>query len=249
MPRLVSIERHPIKAIGREEIGRVTLTADQTLPGDRLWAVEHEASRYDPSDGWGRCINFVRGASSAQLMAVRAETLADGRIRLSHPSRPVLEVDPDIPEDAARLIDWVTPICDPDRAQPVRVARAGAQGMTDNRNPWLSILSTGSLAALSEVAGTELEQARFRANLWIDGLAPWQEFDLVGKRLTIGAVEFEIAERIERCQATSVDTATGVRTVDTLKLLQENWGHRDFGVFARVVNGGEIATGDEVTLP
>jgi hypothetical protein len=46
--------------------------------------------------------------------------------------------------------------------------------------------------------------------------------------------------------ATAVDPATGMRDADTLGGLEAGWGHRDFGVYAEVVAGGRVATGDAV---
>jgi uncharacterized protein len=43
--RLAHIVRHPIKSHGREEMGRVTLTAGACLPYDRHWAVAHDAAK------------------------------------------------------------------------------------------------------------------------------------------------------------------------------------------------------------
>lgn len=245
MARLAHIYRHPIKAIGLEEVAQITLRTGETLPGDRVWAVEHEASKFDPAEGWGRCMNFVRGASSAQLMAVRIES-QDGSFRLAHPARPELVVDPETAPEA--LVDWVRPLCNPDRAQPVRVVRATRQGMTDNRNPYLSVLSLASLDAFSQAAGTALARERFRGNLWLEDLSPWEEFDWIGRRLRIGDAVLEVEERIERCVATGVNPDTGVVDTDTLGVLHGGWGHQDFGVFARVIEGGEIRPGDDAVL-
>ena len=40
---------------------------------------------------------------------------------------------------------------------------------------------------------------------------------------------------------------TGKRDVDTLDLLNE-LGHQEFGVYAEVIDGGEIALGDTVSV-
>lgn len=43
--RVGAIWRHPIKAHGREALGRVILTEGETIPWDRRWAVAHEQAR------------------------------------------------------------------------------------------------------------------------------------------------------------------------------------------------------------
>ena len=45
-----------------------------------------------------------------------------------------------------------------------------------------------------------------------------------------------------------VDVETGRVDADTLGALEAGWGHRDFGVYAVVLEGGEIALNDEVAL-
>jgi hypothetical protein len=45
--------------------------------------------------------------------------------------------------------------------------------------------------------------------------------------------------------ATAANPNTGLRDADTLGVLQENWGHQQFGVFGVVVTSGQIAIGDK----
>lgn len=246
--RVAALWRHPIKAHGVEPLDAVELTPGQTLPWDRRWAIAHEAAKVAPGQGtWADCVNFSRGAKSPALMAIRAQVdEAAGKVTLTHPDRPPLTVDPDAEPDA--LIAWVTPLSDPKRARPAFVARADV-GMTDSDYPSVSILGTASLEALSARAGRPLAQERFRGNLWLDGLALFAEFDLVGREISIGPVRLDVRERITRCKATTVDPETGHPDVDTLRLLREGWGRQDFGVYAVVTAGGRIAVGDCVEIP
>ena len=49
---------------------------------------------------------------------------------------------------------------------------------------------------------------------------------------------------IDRCAATGVDPATGDRDMDVVDILRKRFGHIDCGVYARVLEGGEITIGD-----
>ena len=53
--------------------------------------------------------------------------------------------------------------------------------------------------------------------------------------------------RTTRCEAINVDPATGARDMAIPAHLQRTWGHTDFGVYARVVQGGELAVGARLT--
>ena len=86
------------------------------------------------------------------------------------------------------------------------------------------------------------------ANLWIEGAAPWEEFQWIGRRLRIGEAMLEVTERITRCRATCVDPASGEVQGETLAALESGYGHKDFGIFAKVVQGGRIALNDAWSL-
>ena len=245
--RLSRIVRHPLKSVGAEDLPAVTLTAGQALPFDRVWAVAHEAADLTPGE-WAAKRNFLRGVACPDLMAVTARLHeATAEVTLAHPRAGTLSVRPDTAEAGARLIQWLAPMWPANRPAPARVVRAGAQPLTDVPEPWVAVLNLASLRALGQRMAQDLSIHRFRGNLWVDGLAPWEEFDLVGRRLRIGVAELEVTEPITRCEATCADPETGRPGGDTLAALEAGWGHRDFGVYARVVAGARVALGDAVT--
>lgn len=245
MGTLAHIWRHPIKSHGREALESVALTIGQTMPWDRHWAVAHEAAKLEGAN-WVPCVNFSRGAKAPGLMAIEASfDEAAGRITLHHPELADLTVDPD--QEGEAIIAWSAPLIPEGRAQSARVVRA-ERGMTDTDFPSISLNSHSSLRALGQKAGAPLDPRRFRGNLWIDGLGPWEEFEWIGKTLRIGAAELRVEERIGRCLATTANPETGVRDVDTLAALDAGWGHTDFGVYAQVVQSGTVARGDTVEV-
>jgi uncharacterized protein YcbX len=241
---LAQIWRHPIKGIGAEALDHVGLHVDRPLPWDRAWAVLEEGG--EASEGWRPCRNFLRGAKGPSLMAVRARVEED-TVYLSHPDRPDLSVTPGIEGADKALFDWLRPIYPADRRPPAALVRAPEMGMSDANFASVSVLNLASLRALGQKLGQSLDPRRFRGNLWIEGLAPWEEFDLVGKRLKIGAAELEVIEPIGRCRATEANPETGRRDAATLAALEDGWGHTDFGVYTMVRRAGRVAVGDEVT--
>lgn len=240
--KLSSIWRHPIKAIGREELDAAHLTPGAIVPGDRRWAVTHERTR-DHGPGWAKKANFLRGVSGPSLMAVTAQ--CDGeQVRLSHPGRETITVNP--VADAPALIDWLTPIWPGDLPRPTGVAE-WATGMTDVPDPWISIHVDASHRAVAQKLGLDLSIHRWRGNLWVEGGEIWQEFEWVDRRFAIGDAVFEGRAPITRCKATMANPETGQRDADTLGALQE-FGHQEMGLYAEVIEGGVIRPGDPVRL-
>ncbi|MBR9862948.1 MAG: MOSC domain-containing protein [Rhodobacteraceae bacterium] len=250
MITVTELYRHPVKAHGSEALSAVTLQAGKTMPMDRVWAVAHEMSKFnDAAPTWAHCVNFSRGAKAPALMAIKVKTdEATNTLTFSHPDRPDLSINPDIPEQAARLVEWTKPIMPADRAASDRIVRAPDRGMTDTAFPSVSINSRASLRAIADKAGQDVSPLRWRGNIWIDGLEPWAEFDWIGREVQIGTTRLAIRERITRCPATSANPATGERDLDTLALLSEGWGHKDFGVYGEVIETGDVKLGDKLEL-
>ncbi|WP_170533728.1 MULTISPECIES: MOSC domain-containing protein [Ruegeria] len=235
--------RHPIKSHGREAVETVNVTPGQTMPGDRVWAVAHEASKADSSK-WVPCANFSRGAKAPQLMAISTQSNGD-TLTLSHPDRPDLTFAPDSEQQA--FLDWVRPLMPANRAASARIIRVPGRGMTDSDFPSISLCNLASHRAVGQKLGQDLSVRRWRGNIWFDGLPLWEEFDWLGREVQIGEAVLRVRERITRCLATTANPDTGVRDTDTLGAL-ETWGHQDFGVYAEVLEGGAISVGDKVEL-
>lgn len=239
-----SLWRHPIKAHGREALDEVELIAGQCLPGDRVWAVAHEAAKVDGTE-WAKCANFTRAAGSPQLMAITARTDGD-RLVLTHPERPDLRFDPET--DLAAFLDWVMPLMPEGRAAPARIVRVPGVGMTDSSWPSITLCNMATHRAVEQKLGRELSIHRWRGNIWFDDQPEWAEFDWIGRKVKLGEAILEVRERTTRCLATTVNPETGQRDADTLGTLEQNWGHLDFSVKAAVIEGGQVRVGDRLEL-
>ena len=240
------IWRHPVKSHGREELEKVLLSVGRTMPWDRTWAVAHSESAADNTN-WVHCSNFSRGAKAPSLMAINAKLDEETQtITLTHPNRPTLTFRPDT--ETAKLLDWVAPLMPENRAQSARILRVPDRGMTDTEFPSISLNSLASNRAVGAKTDDELSPLRWRGNIWFDGVPAWDEFNWIGKTIRVGQAEILVRERITRCLATTANPVNGARDVDTLKTLQDNWGHQDFGVYGEVQKTGKIEIGDPVEV-
>ena len=247
--RVAQIWRHPIKSHGREGLTAVTLEAGRTMPWDRTWAVTHEAAKTDGHD-WAPCANFSRGAKVPALMAIDAKLdEAAERVTLFHPGHPTtpdVSFHPDT--QAARFLDWVRPLMPSDRAASAGIVRVPGRGMTDTDFPSVSLLNMASLRELAYRMGLPvLSPLRFRGNLWLEGLEAWAEWDWIGREIRLGGTVLRIREPITRCRATEANPETGLRDLPTLATLERHWAHRDFGVYAEVVETGTVELNDRVS--
>ena len=103
------------------------------------------------------------------------------------------------------------------------------------------------LTALIPRSAWRILRHRWRSNIWIDGQAPWAEFNWIGKDIAIGGAILRVKEPTTRCISTAANPDTGQRDADTLGALQ-HFGHQDFSVLAEVIQDGTIAIGDSLQV-
>ena len=112
----------------------------------------------------------------------------------------------------------------------------------------VSLINLASVRDLGKRLGDRVNPLRFRGNIHVEGLPAWAELDLVGKRVMIGDVVLEGFDRIVRCAATNVNPVTAERDLAIPRSLLALYGHGDCGAYLRVVEGGELRVGAELTL-
>ncbi len=237
--RLAHIWRHPIKGIGAEACDTVDLDPDRAVVGDRVWALLN--AQAEDTDAWQPRRNFLQVASGPRLAAVDAVS-TDSGVTLTHPDRAPLTLNPAENPDA--LGPWIGDLWPKGRPGPARLVTAPDQGMTDVDFPSVSIGNLSSLRALSQKAGFPIDMRRFRINLWFDGLAPWEEIDLLSGDLRIGTATLSPVEPIERCRAPDANPTSGQRDIVMLSLLEDGWDTRCFGVYFKVSEAGRASVGD-----
>ena len=124
---------------------------------------------------------------------------------------------------------------------------APGHSFSDVAKKVVSIINLASVAELETAAGALVNPLRFRGNLYVAGLPPWREFDWLDREIAIGpAARVKIVKRIVRCAATEVDPDTAMRDLAIPRVLMQTYGHADCGVYGEVIEGGEIAVGDNI---
>jgi hypothetical protein len=248
MPQLTAITRFPVKGLGPDPLTAVDLETGRTLPHDRAFAIENGPGPFDPDrPGHVKKTHFLMLAQQAELarLTCRYNSL-DGSFSAALDGGPPVSVDLAEPASHGPLFDLLQKLLGDRIRGTMRIVHAPGQAMTDIPEPHVSLINAASVRALSEKTGRPVDPIRFRGNLLIDGLAPWQEFDWIGRTIRIGDAVLKAQKRIGRCAATSVDPATGQRDFDLPATLFEHYGHTHCGLYLSVERGGRIALGDAV---
>ncbi|MBL8588860.1 MAG: MOSC domain-containing protein [Methylobacteriaceae bacterium] len=245
--RVAALWRYPVKGLSAEPLDAVELTAGDFFPGDRLFAIENGPTHFDPAAPvWMPKIRFLmlmRDESLARL-ATRYDE-ATTTLTVVEDGREVARGDLSSVEGRAAIAGYFAGFIGAAMRGPADVLTAPAGfRFTDSRKGFVSILNRASLEELGARIGRTLDPLRFRANILVERLPPWGEFDLVGREIVVGGARLAVTDRIRRCAATNVEPRSGRRDLQIPAALERLYGHMDCGVYARVVEAGRIAPGD-----
>lgn len=251
IPHVARICRYPVKGLSGEDLDRVTLTAGRALPDDRRFAIARGSAKIDTANpGWASKDNFVTLLRTDRLAQLRTRYDADtGELEIARGKRTVAKGRITGPTGRTVIDQFLAAFLKDDVQRTPKLVDAGTVALTDEGEPVVSVLNLASVRDLTRVTGKRIDPVRFRANLLVDGLAPWAERQWPGAKIRVGGTMLEIIEPITRCAATDVNPETAQRDTNLPKLLQRGYGQPTMGVYAIVREGATISVNDPVVPP
>lgn len=202
------------------------------------------------------------GTKQGVLVRLRAE-LEDDRLAIAFPDGTRVEAVAEPSGDALVTDFYGRPV--PGRAvpgpwdaplaafagTPLRLVAPDAPGGANDVRP-LTLASSASVAAIAEAGGATdaLDARRFRMTFDLDGCAAYEEDTWADRVVRLGGATVRILGAVPRCVVTTLDPATGERDFPTLSAIKRSRGVVDgdllFGVYAEILEPGEVAVGDPV---
>ena len=250
-PRVKSIYRYPVKGLSAEKLPGTVLAAGQTVPADRLYAIENGPSGFDRAAPAyipkNRFLMLMRNERLARLDthfddATHLLTVREG-------AREAARGDLRTPAGRQAIEAFFAGFCADELRGPPRVLDAPGHSFSDVAKKVVSIINLASVADIETLVGAAVDPLRFRANLYVENWPAWREFELIGQTLSVGAqVRLKVVKRIMRCAATNVEPGTGIRDLTIPATLTRSFDHADCGIYAEVIAGGPIAAGDRIDI-
>jgi GntR family transcriptional regulator/MocR family aminotransferase len=250
MPVLKNIYRYPIKGLSAQPLNRVMLEARKPFPHDRVFALVRPGAPFDIDDPkWGKKGLFVMLMLEEALARVRTSLDIDTlQLTITRDNHQLIVADLKDDSARARVEEIVWQLVPALRSAPVLV-RARDGHFMDKPDNVMSLINLATVRSLEEQWGYKIDPLRFRANFYIDGAKPWEEFEWVGSDIQIGDGLFRVDRRNGRCGATNVNPETGRRDLDLPGSLRAAFGHKELGIYLVARETGSIAVGDAVLTP
>ena len=249
MPRIASLYLWPVKGLSGVSLPEARLEAGRPLADDRRWAIERTHGVFDPLNP--RHVpkgKFLQLVNTARLAALKCDyDRRSATLTLLREGKPVARGQLTTPAGRAIIEQFLAAWLGDEAPAPPRIVGAGEHHFFDVPKPWLSLINLETLKDIARLTGREVNPERFRANIYVEGLPAWAEFDWVGKEICIdGRPALRATERIGRCIATGVDPETGERDMHIPRALLDAYGHKDCGIYLEPVADLTITPGEEI---
>jgi uncharacterized protein YcbX len=113
----------------------------------------------------------------------------------------------------------------------------------------LSLITTQTIVALSEIVDAPLDVQRFRPNILVEATAeqPFVEDAWVGCVLRLGGMRMRVDKRDGRCVVITIDPVTAERNPAILRAVADE-RQGCLGVYGSTVEPGRVAVGDSVLI-
>ena len=110
----------------------------------------------------------------------------------------------------------------------------------------VSLLNIQSINDFQKKIDKKIEISRFRGNICIDGIKPWEEREWIGKTIKINNISFKVEKNIPRCVAINLKPTTDNNSLNLLQSLKKTYNHFEMGIYLTALDNGEIGIGNKL---
>jgi uncharacterized protein YcbX len=112
----------------------------------------------------------------------------------------------------------------------------------------VSLLNIQSINDFQKKIDKKIEIPRFRGNICIDGIQPWEERGWIGKVIKINNISFKVEKNIPRCVAINLKPTTDDNSLNLLQSLKKTYDHFEMGIYLTPLDNGKINLGDKLEV-
>ena len=255
-----SINYCPVKSVSFQTIEKCEIKKDVGIIGDRIFAFAKdldldkaqlfEKSPEERKGKWNKVLtlknspvlnkyNFLFKENKLTLTFKDKEILTINASELSERqllSNKILELENSLKKPIVLMKNEELPFFDTSISNKVDFVNS------------VSLLNIQSINDFQKKIDKKVEVSRFRGNICIDGIKPWEEREWMGKTIKINNISFKVEKNIPRCVAINLKPATDDNSLNLLQSLKKNYNHFEMGIYLTALDDGEINLGDKIKI-
>ena len=255
-----SINYCPVKSVSIQSIDACEIKKNIGIVGDRIFAFAKdleadkallfEKNPEERKGKWNKVLtlknspvlnkyNFLLKENKLTLTFKGKEILTVNASELSERkllSNKIIELENSLKEPIVLLKNEESPFFDTSISNKVDFINS------------VSLLNVQSIDDFQKKIDKKVEISRFRGNICVDGIKPWEEQEWVGKTIKINNVSFKVEKKIPRCVAINLKPQTDDNSLNLLQALKKTYNHFDMGIYLTALDDGKINIGNSVVL-
>ena len=255
-----SINYCPVKSVSLQTIDKCEIKKDIGIVGDRIFAFAKdldldkaqlfEKSPEERKGKWNKVLtlknspvlnkyNFLFKENKLTLTFKDKEILTINTSELSERqllSNKIIELENSLKEPIVLMKNEESPFFDTSISNKVDFINS------------VSLLNIQSINDFQKKIDKKVEISRFRGNICIDGVKPWEEQEWVGKIVKINNVSFKVEKKIPRCVAINLKPQTDDNSLNLLQALKKTYNHFDMGIYLTALDNGKVEVGNKIEI-
>ena len=256
--KITSINYCPVKSVSFQSIENCKIKKNTGIIGDRIFAFAKdldteqaklfEKSPEERKGKWNKVLtlknspvlnkyNFLFKENKLTLTFKDKEILTINSSELSERqllSNKIIELENSLKKPIVLMKNEESPFFDTSISNKVDFINS------------VSLLNTQSINDFQKKINEKVEVSRFRGNICIDGIKPWEEQEWVGKIIKINNVSFKVEKKIPRCVAINLKPQTDDNSLNLLQALKKSYNHFNMGIYLTVLDDGKIEVGNKI---
>ena len=258
--KITSINYCPVKSISFQSIENCKIKKNTGIIGDRIFAFAkyldtEQAKLFEKSPDerkgkWNKVLtlknspvlnkyNFLFKENKLTLTFKDKEILTINASELSERqllSNKIVELENSLKEPIVLMKNEESPFFDTSISNKVDFINS------------VSLLNIQSINDFQKKIDKKVEISRFRGNICIDGVKPWEEQEWVGKIVKINNVSFKVEKKIPRCVAINLKPQTDDNSLNLLQALKKTYNHFDMGIYLTALDDGKVEVGNQIEI-
>ena len=241
----------PVKSISFTNSEFLNVLKDKGIQSDRIFAfvqnLDSTSIKNLIEDPKSRKLNnFITLKNTPELNKYNFIYIKD-KLILKKQDEIILSINPFLENEKKLLCDKVNHII---------IKNKKLDFLMDEKNPFFDTMPDNSISLVNKKSVTDfsmkilsdIEFERFRANIYIDGLAAWEERNWIGKTININNIDFFVSSEISRCSATNLKPSTDIVTINLPNQLKKTYDHINMGIYLVPLQNGVISKNDKIII-
>ena len=253
-----SINYCPVKSISFQTIEKCEIKKNIGIIGDRVFAFAKDLD-LDQAKLFERSSNERKGKWNKVLTLKNSPVLNkynflfnNEKLTLTFKDKEILTIDVNELSERQLLSNKITEL-ENSLKEPIVLMKNEGSPFFDtsisNKVDFInsvSLLNIQSINDFQQKIDEKVEISRFRGNICIDGVKPWEEREWIGKIIKINNISFKVEKNIPRCVAINLKPTTDDNSLNLLQSLKKTYNHFEMGIYLTPLEDGKIEVGNKI---